>query len=78
MYLEDRVDNMSNCDHHGSDRQTRCGRDDRDGIFTSLDIDTVDDYGAYIQFGVGHHGNALAQVVGPYRIGSVRYRVRAV
>ena len=20
MYLEDRVDNISNCDHHGSDR----------------------------------------------------------
>ena len=79
MYLEDRVDNMSNCDHHGSDRhyEVRLGMT-RDGIFTSLDIDTVDDYGAYIQFGVGHHGNALAQVVGPYRIGSVRYRVRAV
>ena len=26
---------------------------------------------------MGHHGNALAQVVGPYTIGSVRYRVRA-
>ena len=79
MYLEDRIDNMSNCDHHGSDRhyEVRLGVT-RDGIFTSLDIDTVDDYGAYIQFGVGHHGNALAQVVGPYRIGSVRYRVRAV
>ena len=26
---------------------------------------------------MGHHGNALAQVTGPYTIGSVRYRVRA-
>ena len=46
----------------------------RDGTMRSLRIDVVDDYGA-IQFGVGHHGGALAQVVGPYTIGSVRYRV---
>ena len=77
-YLEDRVDNISNCDHHGSDRvydvQLALMRD---GTMRSIKIDTVDDYGAYIQFGVGHHGNALAQVVGPYRIASVEYRVRA-
>ena len=79
MYLEDRLDNMSNCDHHGSDRHydVRLAMT-REGVFTAIDIDTVDDCGAYIQFGVGHHGNALAQVVGPYTIGSVRYRVRAV
>jgi CO/xanthine dehydrogenase Mo-binding subunit len=78
VYLEDRVDNISNCDHHGSDRvydvQLAMMRD---GTMRSIKIDTVDDYGAYIQFGVGHHGNALAQVVGPYRIASVEYRVRA-
>jgi CO/xanthine dehydrogenase Mo-binding subunit len=49
----------------------------RDGTLRGLKIDTVKDYGAYIQFGVGHHGNALAQVTGPYKIQSVRYRVRA-
>jgi CO/xanthine dehydrogenase Mo-binding subunit len=78
MYLEDRVDNISNCDHHGSDRvydvQLAVMRD---GTMRGIKIDTVEDYGAYIQFGVGHHGNALAQVVGPYRIDSVEYRVRA-
>ena len=78
MYLEDRVDNISNCDHHGSDRvydvQLAVMRD---GTLRGIKIDTVDDYGAYIQFGVGHHGNALAQVVGPYAMTSVRYRVRA-
>ncbi|WP_214367616.1 xanthine dehydrogenase family protein molybdopterin-binding subunit [Pseudonocardia sp. H11422] len=79
VYLEDRVDNMSNCDHHGSDRVYEVELAMmRDGTMRSLKIDTIDDYGAYIQFGVGHHGNALAQVTGPYRIGSVRYRVRAV
>ena len=77
-YLEDRVDNISNCDHHGSDRiyEVELAMM-RDGTMRSIKIDTIDDYGAYIQFGVGHHGNALAQVVGPYTIGSVRYRVRA-
>ena len=78
-YVEDRVDNISNCDHHGSDRVYDVELAVmRDGALRSLKIDTIDDYGAYIQFGVGHHGNALAQVVGPYRIGSVRYHLRAV
>ena len=78
VYLEDRVDNMSNCDHHGSDRVYDVELAVmRDGTLRGLKIDTIDDYGAYIQFGVGHHGNALAQVTGPYTIGSVRYRVRA-
>jgi CO/xanthine dehydrogenase Mo-binding subunit len=78
VYLEDRVDNISNCDHHGSDRVYNVQLAlMRDGTMRGIKIDTVDDYGAYIQFGVGHHGNALAQVVGPYRIMSVEYRVRA-
>ncbi len=78
-YVEDRVDNMSNCDHHGSDRIYDVELAVmKDGILRSLRVDVIDDYGAYDQFGVGHHGNALAQVVGPYRIGSVQYRVRAV
>ncbi len=77
-YLEDRSDNIANCDHHGSDRVYDVELAMmRDGTMRGLKIDVVDDYGAYIQFGVGHHGNALAQVVGPYTIGSVRYRVRA-
>jgi len=78
-YLEDRVDNISNCDHHGSDRLYHVELAVmKDGTLRSIRIDVIDDYGGYIQFGVGHHGNALAQVVGPYRIGSVQYRVRAV
>jgi carbon-monoxide dehydrogenase large subunit len=78
-YIEDRIDNISNCDHHGSDRIYEAELAVmKDGTLRSLRLSTIDDYGAYIQFGVGHHGNALAQVVGPYRIGSVQYRVRAV
>jgi CO/xanthine dehydrogenase Mo-binding subunit len=78
-YLEDRIDNIANCDHHGSDRVYDVELAlTRDGLMKSLKVDSIDDYGAYIQFGVGHHGNALAQVTGPYRIASVQYTVTAV
>jgi carbon-monoxide dehydrogenase large subunit len=78
-YLEDRVDNISNCDHHGSDRVYDVELAlSREGLMKSLRVRSLDDYGAYIQFGVGHHGNALAQVTGPYRITSVEYTVTAV
>jgi CO/xanthine dehydrogenase Mo-binding subunit len=77
--VEDRVDNMAGCDHHGSSRiyYTQLAVS-ADGIFESLRFRVVDDYGAYFQFGVGQHGNALAQTVGPYRIRSVEYHVQAV
>ncbi|MBN9110717.1 MAG: xanthine dehydrogenase family protein [Pseudonocardia sp.] len=78
-YVEDRLDHQLNGDQHGSDRYYDVELAlMRDGTFRSLKIDCVDDYGAYIQFGVGSHGNALAQVTGPYRITSTEYRVRAV
>ena len=47
---------------------------DSDGMIAGLDIYVVDDYGAYMQFGVGTHGNALSQAVGPYRFKDLRYR----
>lgn len=79
MYMEDRHDALANNDHSGSDRiyYVKLGVTN-DGILTGLSLRTVEDYGAYIQFGVGHHGNALAQVTGPYRIGAVEYELQAV
>src|SRR6202022_3126554 len=77
-FVEDRLDNISNCDHHGSDRVYDVELAVmKDGTFRSLRLDTVD-YGAYIQFGTGTHGNSLAQVVGPYRTPSVQYALHAV
>ena len=49
----------------------RAGRRQRRHL-QELRIKVVDDYGAYFQFGHGTHGNALAQVTGPYRIGELR------
>jgi CO/xanthine dehydrogenase Mo-binding subunit len=79
MYMEDRHDALSNNDHSGSDRiyYVQLGVK-RDGTMTGLKLRAVEDYGAYIQFGVGHHGNALAQVTGPYRISGVEYGLQAV
>jgi len=78
-FVEDRVDNISNCDHHGSDRVYDVELAVmKDGTFRGLRLDTVDDYGAYIQFGTGTHGNSLAQVVGPYRTPCVQYALHEV
>ena len=74
MYLEDRLDNISNCDHHGSDRlyDVRARAEARRHDARHSSSRSVDDYGAYFQFGVGTHGNSLCQIVGPYRINSVQ------
>ncbi|HCU89297.1 MAG TPA: carbon monoxide dehydrogenase [Gammaproteobacteria bacterium] len=78
-FVEDRIDNLSNCDHHGSDRiyNTELAIN-RDGAILGLRMRVVDDYGAYLQYGVGTHANALAQIVGPYKIESVEYQIDAV
>lgn len=77
-YVEDRLDHLMNSDHHASDRyyEARMGFTE-DGMITGLDVDVVDDYGAYLQFGVGTHGNALSQGTGPYRFKDLRYKLRA-
>ncbi len=78
-FIEDRLDNISTSDHHGSDRLYEVEMAAmRDGTLRSMRIKVIDDYGAYIQFGVGTHGNSLAQVVGPYKIRSLQYELYAV
>jgi carbon-monoxide dehydrogenase large subunit len=78
-FMEDRFDNIVNCDYHGSDRIYYAElAATNDGIMKSLRLKVIDDYGAYMHYGVGTHGNAMAQVVGPYRIGSVQYHVQAI
>ena len=78
-YVEDRVTHIVNNDHAGSDRfyEAELAFED-DGTLRALRIDCVDDYGAYLQFGTGTHGNALSQIVGPYRIQHVEYSLAAV
>ncbi len=78
-YIEDRLDNTMNCDNHGSDRLYRCKLAlGQDGKMLSLRFQVIDDYGAYLQFGYGTHGNSLCQIVGPYQIGSIEMELIAV
>lgn len=78
-YIEDRVTHIVNNDHCGSDRRYQASLAfDDDGIFQALRIDCVDDYGAYLQFGVGTHGNSLSQICGPYTIDNVEYSLSAI
>src|SRR5205085_10320460 len=78
-YVEDRITHITNNDHCGSDRwyDAELAFDD-DGTLRALRIDCVDDYGAYLQFGTGTHGNGLSQIVGPYQIQHVQFTLHAV
>lgn len=78
-YIEDRIDSTTSCDNHGSDRIYNCELAlKRDGTMLGLRFQVIDDYGAYLQFGYGTHGNSLCQIVGPYRIGSIEMELVAV
>jgi CO/xanthine dehydrogenase Mo-binding subunit len=78
-YIEDRIDNITASDNHGSERWYEAELAlDADNNMVGLRCKCIDDYGAYFQFGVGHHGNALSQITGPYRIRSVDLDVTAV
>ena len=78
-YIEDRVDSMMSCDNHGSDRvyDAELALDSR-GRMTALRYRVVDDYGAYLQYGLGTHGNGFSQTVGPYKIRAVGAEIFAV
>lgn len=78
-FLEDRVDNLAANDNVGPDRTYDAELAvTEEGEFCSLGLQCVDDYGAYFQFSVGQHGNALSQPNGPYKIPSLEYDLRAV
>ena len=78
-FVEDRMTHIASNDHCGSDRwyDAELAFED-DGTLRALRIDCVDDYGAYLQFGTGTHGNGLSQIVGPYQIQEVQYTLHAV
>lgn len=77
-FIEDRMDNIMSSDNHASDRIYEAELAIKDGIMTGLRFKVIDDYGAYLQYGYGTHGNALSQVTGPYRIRSVGMELTAV
>lgn len=78
-YIEDRIDNITASDNHGSDRIYDVELAlDADNKMTALRYKVVDDYGAYFQYGLGTHGNGFSQTVGPYKIRAVGAELTAV
>lgn len=78
-FMEDRADNLMASDAQAPERAHVAELAlDADGIFQSLRIRVVDDYGAYFMLAVAGNTNPLAQIVGPYKIGSVTYDLTAV
>ena len=78
-YIEDRIDNITASDNHGSDRTYDVELAlDASNRMTALRYKVVDDYGAYFQYGLGTHGNGFSQTVGPYRIRAVGAEIYAV
>lgn len=78
-YIEDRIDNITASDNHGSDRTYDVELAlDAGHRMTALRYRVVDDYGAYFQYGLGTHGNGFSQTVGPYRIRAVGAEIYAV
>lgn len=78
-YTEDRAEHMSNGNQHASDRIYDAALAiNADGHFIGLRLRCLDDYGAYFLMGIGAHGNALAQAVGPYTIEALEYDLTCV
>ncbi|MFQ6112233.1 MAG: xanthine dehydrogenase family protein molybdopterin-binding subunit, partial [Nitrospinota bacterium] len=73
-FIEDRIDNLSSNDGHGEERWHEIELAvTQEGIFKSLKMKLVEDQGAYCSWGGPIATlNALAQITGPYKIGSVR------
>jgi CO/xanthine dehydrogenase Mo-binding subunit len=73
-FIEDRIENMQASDGHGPDRYyTVKVAASAAGIVRALDIDVIDDLGAYCGRGPRQITKPTSAVVGPYRIPAVRY-----
>lgn len=73
-FMEDRIENMQASDGHGPDRYyTVQVAASADGLVRALDIDVIEDLGAYCGRGPRQITKPTSAVVGPYRIAAVRY-----
>jgi 2-furoyl-CoA dehydrogenase large subunit len=73
-FIEDRIENMQASDGHGPDRfYTVKVAATAAGIVRALDIDVIEDLGAYCGRGPRQITKPTSAVVGPYRIPAVRY-----
>jgi carbon-monoxide dehydrogenase large subunit len=78
-YVEDRIENLQGGDMHSSDREylMRIAYDD-DGTIRGLDVNFVDDYGAYPHYPVNQVLKPLSVLTNAYDIDNVRYSYELV
>ncbi|WP_324760693.1 xanthine dehydrogenase family protein molybdopterin-binding subunit [Haloarcula sp. GH36] len=78
-YVEDRIENLQGGDMHCSDREymMRLAYDD-DGTIQGLDVNFVDDFGAYPHYPVNQALKPLSVVTNAYNIDPVRYNYELV
>ncbi|MEB3419165.1 xanthine dehydrogenase family protein molybdopterin-binding subunit [Salipiger marinus] len=77
--IEDRLENMRAGDAHGPERIFDIDvAFNRDGIIKSMQMRALDNAGAYAGRAPFQLGKPIGAIVGPYRIGSVRYRAMSV
>jgi CO/xanthine dehydrogenase Mo-binding subunit len=78
-FMEDRTDNLTANDSQAPERvyDAELALTDA-GELLSLRLHTVDDYGAYFMFAITGNTNMMAQITGPYTIGSVETGIKAV
>jgi 2-furoyl-CoA dehydrogenase large subunit len=77
--IEDRLENMRAGDAHGPNRifDVSVAYED-DGIVTSMKMRALDNAGAYAGRAPFQLGKPIGAIVGPYKIGSVRYQAVSV
>lgn len=78
-YVEDRIENLQGGDMHSSDREymMRIAYDD-DGTIQGLDVNFVDDFGAYPRYPVNQVLKPLSVVSNAYDVEHVRYNYELV
>jgi carbon-monoxide dehydrogenase large subunit len=78
-YVEDRIENLQGGDMHSSDREymMRLAYDD-DGTIRGLDVNFVDDFGAYPRYPVNQVLKPLSVISNAYDIEPVRYNYEIV
>jgi len=78
-FVEDRIENLQGGDMHSSDREyfVRLACDD-DGTIRGLDVNFVDDFGAYPRYPVNQALKPLSVLTNAYDIENVRYNYELV
>jgi len=78
-YVEDRIENLQGGDVHSTDREYMMGLAyDDDGTIRGIDVNFVDDFGAYPHYPVNQTLKPLSVITNAYNVQDVRYNYELV